>query len=182
MKSVTVYCRVRSSYSPLAYFSDIFISGKNVVVSAEKWQHFCQIWKYPKNMQADHNLKGLYKNYLNDFCDHAKLIHRPRVKHSLRTKITMPICPIAHHKSMKLLVNKIVHVVCINYFIGQKFRFLFDTPVLKLNRYIDSIQYHSIWNHKDYTSPKDAGSVHCYPLHCPVGWNTRLWIQLVCQS
>ena len=28
--------KVRSSYSPLAYFSDIFISGKNVVISAER--------------------------------------------------------------------------------------------------------------------------------------------------
>ena len=32
--------KVRSRYGPLAYFSDIFISGKN--------------------MQADHNLNGLY--------------------------------------------------------------------------------------------------------------------------
>ena len=28
--------KVRSSYGPLAYFSDIFISGKNVVISAER--------------------------------------------------------------------------------------------------------------------------------------------------
>ena len=34
--------KVRSSYGPLAYFSDIFISGKNVVVfSVQKRQHFC---------------------------------------------------------------------------------------------------------------------------------------------
>ena len=30
-----VLSKVRSSYGPLAYFSDIFISGKNVVISAE---------------------------------------------------------------------------------------------------------------------------------------------------
>ena len=29
---------VRSSYGPLAYFSDIFISGKNVVFSVHKYQ------------------------------------------------------------------------------------------------------------------------------------------------
>ena len=40
----------RSSYHPLAYFSYIFISGKNVVISQQKWQHFCQKWKYWKNM------------------------------------------------------------------------------------------------------------------------------------
>ena len=28
--------KVRSSYGPLAYFSDIFISGKNAVISAER--------------------------------------------------------------------------------------------------------------------------------------------------
>ena len=38
--------KVRSSYGPPAYFSDIFISGKNVVFSAQ-------------NMQADDNLNGL---------------------------------------------------------------------------------------------------------------------------
>ena len=37
--------KVRLSYGPLAYFSDIFISGKNVVSSAQK-RHFCQKWKY----------------------------------------------------------------------------------------------------------------------------------------
>ena len=42
------------------YLSDIFISGKNVVFSTQKWQHFCQIWKYLKNMQVDHNLNGLW--------------------------------------------------------------------------------------------------------------------------
>ena len=30
------HSKVRSSYGPLAYFSDIFISGKNVVISPEK--------------------------------------------------------------------------------------------------------------------------------------------------
>ena len=52
--------KVCSSYCPLAYFSDIFISGKNVVISHQKWQHFPQKWKYRKNMQVDHNLNGLY--------------------------------------------------------------------------------------------------------------------------
>jgi len=32
--------KVCSSYGPLAYFCDISISGKNVVISAEKWQLF----------------------------------------------------------------------------------------------------------------------------------------------
>ena len=31
-----VVAKVRSSYGPFAYFSDIFISGKNVVISAER--------------------------------------------------------------------------------------------------------------------------------------------------
>ena len=52
LKSVQVMVR-------LHIFSDIFISGKNVVISAERWQHFCQKWKYWKNMQADHNLNRL---------------------------------------------------------------------------------------------------------------------------
>ena len=33
-----------SVHSLLAFFSDIFISGKKVVISAERWQHFCQKW------------------------------------------------------------------------------------------------------------------------------------------
>ena len=33
---------VQVTYGPLAYFSDIFISGKNVVSSVQKRQHFCQ--------------------------------------------------------------------------------------------------------------------------------------------
>ena len=33
-----IFSKVRSSYGPLAYFSDIFISGKNVVFSAQKRQ------------------------------------------------------------------------------------------------------------------------------------------------
>ena len=40
---------------PIAYFSDIFISGKNVAISQQKLQHFCKKWKYRKNMHADHN-------------------------------------------------------------------------------------------------------------------------------
>ena len=47
------FTKVSSSYGPLAYFSNIFIS-------AEKWQHFCQKWKYRKNTQADHNLNFNY--------------------------------------------------------------------------------------------------------------------------
>jgi hypothetical protein len=31
-----VVAKVRSSYGPLAYFSDIFISGKNFIISAER--------------------------------------------------------------------------------------------------------------------------------------------------
>ena len=31
------FSKVSSSYDPLVYFSDIFISGKNVVISAERW-------------------------------------------------------------------------------------------------------------------------------------------------
>ena len=57
--TLMVQSKVRSSYRPLAYFSDIIISGKNVVISAEKWQHFCQKWKYRNNTQADNNLNGL---------------------------------------------------------------------------------------------------------------------------
>ena len=34
-----IIIKVRSNYGPLAYFSDIFISGKNVVFSAG-WRHF----------------------------------------------------------------------------------------------------------------------------------------------
>ena len=33
---ITDQIKVRSSYGPLAYFSDIFISGKNVAISAER--------------------------------------------------------------------------------------------------------------------------------------------------
>ena len=35
-----VFPKVRSSYGPLAYFSNIFISGKNVVFSFLKETHF----------------------------------------------------------------------------------------------------------------------------------------------
>ena len=58
LRSDNIFAR-SSSYGPLAYFSNIFISGKNVVTSQQKWQHFCQKWKYRKNMQIDHNLNGL---------------------------------------------------------------------------------------------------------------------------
>ena len=51
--------KVRLSYGSMAYFSDIFISSRNVVISQNKWQYFCQKGKYRKNMQADHNLNGL---------------------------------------------------------------------------------------------------------------------------
>ena len=52
--------KVRLSYGPLAYFLDIFISSKNVVISADRWQHFCLKWKHRKNMQVDPNLNKLY--------------------------------------------------------------------------------------------------------------------------
>ena len=42
--------KVRSNNGPLAYFFYIFISGKNIVISAVRWQHFSQKWKYQKNM------------------------------------------------------------------------------------------------------------------------------------
>ena len=34
------------------------------VFCAQKRQYFCQKWKYRKNMQAEHNLNGLYPNFL----------------------------------------------------------------------------------------------------------------------
>ena len=58
LKSI-VLAKVRSRYGLLAYFSYILISGKNAVTSQQKWQHFCQKWKYLKNMQAYHNLNRL---------------------------------------------------------------------------------------------------------------------------
>ena len=42
--------KFRSSYGPLAYFSDIFILEKTT---------FLPEMKISKNMQADHNLNGL---------------------------------------------------------------------------------------------------------------------------
>ena len=55
--------KVRSSYGQFPYFSDILISGKNVVFCVQKRQHFCQKWKYWKNMQVDPNLNGLYSEW-----------------------------------------------------------------------------------------------------------------------
>ena len=52
---------------------DILISGKNIVISAERWQHFCQKWKYRKNMLADHNLNGLYEVLLKLLPNHMEL-------------------------------------------------------------------------------------------------------------
>ena len=51
--------KVRSSYGPLAYFSDIFISGKNVVFSVNNI--FARNENISKNKQADHNMNGLYQ-------------------------------------------------------------------------------------------------------------------------
>ena len=51
--------KVLSSYGPPAYFSNIFISGKNIVLAVQKRQHLCQKWKHQKNLQSDHNLNGL---------------------------------------------------------------------------------------------------------------------------
>ena len=45
--------KVHLSYGPLAYFYDIFMSDKNIVISQQKWQHFGQKWKHRKNIQAD---------------------------------------------------------------------------------------------------------------------------------
>ena len=75
-----ISAKVRSSYCPLAYFSDIFISGKNVVISAERWQHFCQKWKYRKNMQGNHNLNGLYFIGLN-LTNHLNLPQHTSLNH-----------------------------------------------------------------------------------------------------
>ena len=66
------FSKGRSSYGPLAYLSDIFISGKNVVISQQKWQHFCHKWKYRKNMQAD-NKTWTYFTYLHIHCATPKL-------------------------------------------------------------------------------------------------------------
>ena len=57
---LVIFSIVCSSYGLLAYFSYIYISGKNVVISQQKWQHFCQKWKNRKYMQVDHNLIGLW--------------------------------------------------------------------------------------------------------------------------
>ena len=40
-------------------------------ISAERWQHFCQKWKYRKNMQADNNLNRLYLKYLFTYLDNS---------------------------------------------------------------------------------------------------------------
>ena len=49
----------------LVYFSNIFISGKDVVISADRWQHVCQKWKHRKNMQADLNLNDF--SYIHSY-------------------------------------------------------------------------------------------------------------------
>ena len=73
--------------------SDRCLSRSKVCHSIYSWRLVEKSWWNERHHWEINKVffVNFYKNYLNDFYDHAKLILRPRVKHSLRTKITVTI-------------------------------------------------------------------------------------------
>ena len=106
----------------------------NVVISAERWQHFCQKWKYRKNMQADHNLIGLYliiwlpMEFLNNFWNlknafyfyfstfPMNTLHQNLSKILLR--VSMGICKISNNFAhLHLIAHNLQHV-CVHEYLS----------------------------------------------------------------